>query len=94
MVSTLVFLLLVACSQPAVSPSPPLAPVRTPVVRPITPPADPGRLALRATPPPDAAPLLAERLAQVERALVRAEPLMALEGLDTAQQTAGQLAIA
>lgn len=89
-----IIVLLAACSQPATPPSPTSTNVRTPVVRPITPPADPGRLAPRATPPPDAAPLLAARLAQVEQALARGEPLMLLEGLDAAQQAAWQLAVA
>ena len=93
-VLTSIFLLfLVACGQPAALPSPTSAPQRTPVVRPVTPPADPGRLALRATPPTSAAPLLAEHRAQVERALARAEPLMLLDGLDTAQQAAWQIAV-
>jgi hypothetical protein len=94
-VLTIVFLLfLVACGQPAALPSPTSAPQRTPVVRPVTPPADPGRLALRATPPPSAAPLLAEHRAQVEQALARAEPLMLLDGLDAAQQAAWRIAVA
>ncbi|MDW8233339.1 MAG: hypothetical protein RMJ54_11200 [Roseiflexaceae bacterium] len=89
-----IIVLVAACSQPSAPPSPTPAPARTPVIRPITSPADPGRLAQRATPPPDTTPLLAARLEQVERALMRAEPLMLLEGLDDAQVAAWRLAVA
>ncbi len=91
--SFLVILLVVACGQPA--PPPPTATLagRTPVVRPITPPADPGRLAARSTPAPELAPLLAERRAQVERALAGTIPVLLLDGLAEEQQVAQQLAV-
>lgn len=85
-------LALSACGQPAVTPTATAG--RTPVIRQITPPADPGRLAERGTPAPELAPLLAARRQQVAQALASDQPILLLDGLGEAEQAAQRLAVA
>lgn len=88
----LVLLLVAACSSTTNEPTVPAAP-RTPVTRATSTPAEVGQLAEPGTPAPDAVPLLAERIAQVEAALARPQPILTLEDLDAPAQAAQDLAV-
>jgi hypothetical protein len=82
--------LLAACGSPSVAATPVSG--RTPVSRQSPTAADPGRLAERGTPPPEAVPLLATRTAQLRGALSSSAPILPLAGLDEPQRRAQALA--
>lgn len=88
----ILLLTMVGCASPTVEPTAPAAP-RTPVTRATPTPGAVGQLVERSTPAPEQVPLLAERIAEVEAALARPQPILTLDGLEEPAQTSQELAV-
>ncbi len=91
-ITTLVLLFITACGSSARGPKTSVPP-RTPVTRATVATDEVGRLAERSLSAPEALPLVAARIAQVDAALASSQPILTLDGLDPTAQQAQEQAV-